>query len=107
MLQQITFSEWLATFYSSGVISKSQVQNLWQTQNLIANICAIPMVMITGRLADRISTKILVPGCIVFQMMVMLGYCFIQDPASWKAYTLSAFQAGSGLSIIVSMFSYM
>ena len=66
MVQQITFNQWLGTFVTSGLITKADEQNLWQTQNLIANICAIPMVMITGRLADRISTKILVPACIVF-----------------------------------------
>ncbi len=37
----------------------------------------------------------------------MLGYCFIKDPTSWEAYALSVFQAGSGLSIVVSMLAYL
>lgn len=97
----------MLSFVKSGLISKPEESELWQTQNLIANVCAIPIVMITGRLADRVSTKILVPGCIIFQMLVMTCYCFIKDPTSWKAYVLAAFQAGSGLAIIVSMFAYM
>lgn len=36
----------------------------------------------------------------------MLGYMFCEDPTSWYAYFLSAFQGGSGFIIIVAMQGY-
>lgn len=40
-------------------------------------------------------------------MLVMTGYMFVESPTSWSCYTLAVFQNGSGLAVIVSMFSYL
>ena len=63
--------------------------------------------MICGRLADKVSAKIFVPGCLVFQMLVMGSYMLVKSPTGWGCYTLAVFQNGSGLAVIVSMFSYL
>ena len=59
-----------------------------------------------GRMSDRVSPKVLVPSVLIFQIVVMGGYMFCQDPTSWYAYFLSAFQGGSGYAIIVAMQGY-
>ena len=64
------------------------------------------MVFLVGRLSDRVSTKILVPAVLTFQILFMTAYCFCNDPASWYAYFLSCFQGGSGFMIIVAMQGY-
>jgi predicted MFS family arabinose efflux permease len=61
------------------------------------------MVFIVGRLSDRVSPKILVPGVLIFQIFVMGGYMFCSHPENWYAYVLAAFQGGSGFIIIVAM----
>ena len=61
---------------------------------------------ILGRLSDKFSPKIIVPGVLIFQMVVMIGYMFCEDPTSWYAYFLAVFQAGSGFMIIVAMQGY-
>lgn len=64
------------------------------------------MVFLVGKSSDRVSPKILVPGVLIFQILVMSGYMFCQDPTSWYAYFLSAFQGGSGFCVIVAMQGY-
>lgn len=64
------------------------------------------MVFFVGRMSDKVSPKILVPGVLIFQIIVMLAYMFCKDPSSWYAYFLSAFQGGSGFIIIVAMQGY-
>lgn len=59
-----------------------------------------------ARLSDRISPKILVPAVLIFQIVVMIGYMFCQDPTSWYAYFLSAFQGSAGFMVIVAMQGY-
>ena len=46
------------------------------------------------------------PGVLIFQILVMGAYMFCDDPTSWFAYTLAAFQGGSGYAIIVAMQGY-
>lgn len=58
---------------------------------------------LVGRLTDRVSPKILVPGVLIYQMIVMVAYMFCHHPAGWYAYVLAAFQGGSGFAIIVVM----
>ena len=57
-------------------------------------------------MSDRVSPKVLVPSVLIFQIVVMGGYMFCQNPTSWYAYFLSAFQGGSGYAIIVAMQGY-
>jgi hypothetical protein len=64
---------------------------VWQTQNLIGGICSIPFVVIVGKIADKVSAKILIPGSLVFQIIVMVAYCFVTFPTEWLAYFLSVF----------------
>jgi len=64
------------------------------------------MVFLVGKLSDKVSPKILVPGVLVFQIIVMTAYMFCDDPRNWYAYLLSAFQGGSGFVIIVAMQGY-
>lgn len=64
------------------------------------------MVFLVGRMSDRVSPKILVPGTLIFQIIIMVAYMFCDDPKSWFAYFLSAFQGGSGFIIIVAMQGY-
>ena len=64
------------------------------------------MVFLVGRMSDRVSPKILVPGTLIFQIIVMVAYMFCHDPSGWFAYFLSAFQGGSGFIIIVAMQGY-
>jgi len=63
MLQQVTFQQWIS---ANEVKYGYNGRDLWQKQNLITNLCALPMVFIVGRLSDKISTKIMVPGCLIF-----------------------------------------
>jgi hypothetical protein len=74
---------------------------------MISNVCAIPVVLICGKLGDKIKPKVFIPTTILFQMVVMGAYMFIKDPTKWPAYVCAAFQVGSGLSIIVSMQAYL
>ena len=49
------------------------------------------MVFIVGRLSDKVSPKILVPGVLIFKIVIMTAYMFCQHPDNWYAYLLSAF----------------
>ena len=49
------------------------------------------MVFVIGKLSDKVSAKILVPGVLVFQILLMTAYMFCHDPAGWYAYFLSVF----------------
>lgn len=40
-------------------------------------------------------------------MILMSLYLFVKTPTGWACYTLSVFQNGAGLAVIVSMFSYL
>lgn len=64
------------------------------------------MVFLVGKFSDKLSPKILVPGVLIFQIIVMTAYMFCGDPTNWYAYFLSAFQGGSGFIIIVAMQGY-
>lgn len=43
---------------------------------------------------------------LIFQIVIMGGYMLCHNPTHWYAYVLSAFQGGSGYSIIVAMQGY-
>ena len=58
----------------------SSAKEVWQKQNLITNCCAIPFVILAGKFADKTSAKILIPGTLVIQIIVMTLYCFVPDP---------------------------
>jgi hypothetical protein len=88
MVQTTTFLIWIKSFPD---FTPAEQTNLWQEQNLITNLCAIPIIIFTGRSCDKISAKILIPACILFQIIVMTAYCFIKSPKSWGAYVLAIF----------------
>lgn len=98
-LQQTTFINWLNSY--SGELS--DVNKVWQYQNLATNICALPFIMIAGRLSDKVSAKVSVPATIIFQIANMVMYMFCTDPASWYGYLCALPSAGSTMMIIVTM----
>ena len=90
MVQQVAFFNWIQSFecplptptdpdpvLPPGCFDAKTGQNLWQRQNLIANLCAIPQVIMAGKLADRISAKKLIPAGIIYQILVFSAYCFV------------------------------
>ena len=103
-LQQTNFYVWIRA--SKFGLDPDLAKDTWKYQNIIANGLALPQVFILGRLSDKFSPKIIVPGVLIFQMVVMIGYMFCEDPTSWYAYFLAVFQAGSGFMIIVAMQGY-
>lgn len=68
-----------------------QAHDIWQRENLITNICAIPFVILVGKIADKVSAKILIPAALLFQIVVMVSYCFVKVPNGWGAYTCAVF----------------
>ena len=44
---------------------------------MTSNICAIPMVVIIGKLADKLPAKLFVPLSFFFQIAVMTAYMFV------------------------------
>jgi len=88
MLQQVTFQQWIS---ANEVKYGYNGRDLWQKQNLITNLCALPMVFIVGRLSDKISTKIMVPGCLIFYITVMMAYMFVGNPNSYLGYGCAVF----------------
>jgi len=65
------------------------------------------MVILCGRLTDKVSATIMVPSCLILQIIVMLAYMGIGDPTGWPAYALAVFQGGTGYNTIVSMQGYV
>ena len=63
--------------------------------------------IIAGKLSDKVSTKILVPGALIFQSVVFTLYCFVPNPTNWTAYALAVPQAGTVMVVIVTMQSYV
>lgn len=106
MLQQITYPQWCRS-YIGTVYAKDTEARVWQAQYLIANFCAVPMILVTGRLSDRLPAKMTVPATVCFQLIIMTLYLFVDDPTSWECYILSVFLAGSGFAVSVSMLSYL
>jgi len=96
----VTFQSWINSF------DLEDPKGIWQNQNLISNLCALPMVFMVGKLSDKVSAKIIVPAVLLFQIILMAAYMFCHDPSSWYAYFLSVFQGGSGFMIVVSMQGY-
>ena len=103
-LQQTNFFVWIRS--EKFNLAPKVAKDTWKYQNVIANGCALPQVFILGKLSDRFSPKVVVPGVLIFQMLVMIGYMFCEDPTSWYAYFLSVFQASSGFMIVVAMQGY-
>jgi hypothetical protein len=74
MVQTVTFSIWIKSYVcilndpnnSPSCITGPESNSLWQTQNLLTNVCAIPIVIVTGKVCDKLSAKILIPTCIMF-----------------------------------------
>jgi hypothetical protein len=48
-------------------------------------------VIVAGKVADKVSAKILIPGALMFQIVVMTSYCFVKSPADWGAYACAVF----------------
>ena len=65
MLQQVTFYNWIIS-YTPESFDIQTAKSIWQQQNLITNFCGIPASLITGKLSDRVSAKILIPGALLF-----------------------------------------
>lgn len=80
---------------------------MWQTQYILSNLCAVPMILLTGRAADKLPAKFMVPFSLLFQILIMTLYCFVHDPTSWQCYFLTLFQTGSGFMVCVTMVSYL
>lgn len=74
---------------------------------MIANLCAIPFVILAGKLSDRISAKIMIPGALIFQIIIFSLYMLVPDPTSWTAYAMAVPQVGTVMMIIVTMQSYV
>lgn len=106
MIQQVTFSNWIYSF-QSVTFTTNQITAVWQEQCLLSNCCAIPFVILAGKLADKVSAKILIPGALIFQICVMVAYCFVKFPTNWGAYVCACFQVGSTMMVIVTMQSYV
>lgn len=100
----MNFTNWIAS--SKFDIPADVQKSVWQKQNIISNCFALPIVFLVGRLSDRMSPKLLVPGVLIFQIILMGGYMLCGDPTGWYAYVLSAFQGGSGYAVIVAMQGY-
>ena len=73
MVQQVTFYNWIASYICSGPdcpngyeMTLDQSKSIWQFQNLLTNPCAIPFVSVTGKVADKLSAKIMIPGALIF-----------------------------------------
>lgn len=49
----------------------------------------------------------MVPATVVFQLVVMCLYLFVNDPTSVWTYLLATVLAGSGFSVSVSMMAYI
>ena len=60
-----------------------------------------------GKIADKVSAKILIPGGLIYQMIVFTIYCYIPDPQSTLAYVMAVPQVGTQMVLIVSMQSYI
>jgi len=95
MVQQVSFYNWISSFVCTDKLTcdfyftNDDANSVWQTQNLIANLCAIPFVIIAGKVADKVSAKILIPGGLIFQIVVFSAYCFIPNPVCWQAYAMA------------------
>ena len=85
----MNFTNWIAS--SKFDIPADVQKSVWQKQNIISNCFALPIVLLVGRLSDRMSPKLLVPGVLIFQIILMGGYMLCGDPTGWYAYVLSAF----------------
>lgn len=115
MVQQVSFYNWIQSFecpplpepQPPGCFDNKTGQNLWQRQNLIANLCAIPQVILAGKLSDKVSAKKLIPAGIIYQILVFTAYCFVEHPQDSLAYVLAVFQVGTQMIMIVSMQSYI
>lgn len=59
--------------------------------------------IVAGKLSDKVSAKILIPGGLIFQSIVFTAYCFVPNPKSWTAYALAVPQAGTVMIVIVTM----
>ena len=84
-LQQVTFQNWIDSF------GLPNTKEIWQKQNLVANLCGLPMVFVAGMLTDKVSAKIMVPASFTFQLAVMAGYMFCTQPDGAYAYFLAVF----------------
>lgn len=60
-----------------------------------------------GRYSDKVSAKILVPGTLLFQILLMVTYMLVDCPDSWLGYVCCVPQAGSIFMVIVAMQSYL
>lgn len=47
--------------------------------------------LLLGKFADRMNPRVLIPGTLVWQIIVMMLYLLIEDPASWPCYVLAIF----------------
>ena len=70
------------------------MKKIWQETTMIANICALPIILLIGGMADKVSPKIMAPGILIIQIVTCSLYYFIEAPNSWAAYTEACFLNG-------------
>ena len=63
--------------------------------------------ILAGKMSDKFSPKLTIPGTMLWQVLVMIMYCFCSDPTSWFAYFCCIPMAGSTMMIIVTLQSYI
>ena len=56
-----------------------------------------------GKMSDKVSAKVSVPGALCFQIVIMVAYCFVRFPTDWLAYFLAVFQVATTMVVIVVM----
>jgi hypothetical protein len=63
---QVTFLTWMTDLNDENNLGLTNIPALWQQQVLITQCCAIPFVVIAGKLGDKLSGKIMVPGVLAW-----------------------------------------
>ena len=69
---------------------------------MITNACAIPQIIITGKLCDMFKPKYTIPLAFLWQICAMAIYIPVKDPSSWAAYVCAVFQDGSGNIFVIA-----
>ena len=82
------------------------MKRIWQENTLLSNICALPIIIISGRLADRFSAKVMGPLFIILQILMSGAYYFIKEPNTAPAFILAAFFNGIASGVIVILQGY-
>ena len=105
-LLTVNLQIWIFSFQDSLGLDDAEMKRIWQETTLIANICALPIIIISGRLADRFSAKVMGPLFLVIQIIMCSSYYFVKEPNTAFAYILAIFLNGVGSAVIVILQGY-